>query len=264
MSMFFLWLLVRASGLRGASSGGWQSGHLHSDAAKNLTAKFKYLQKVLRFWSRSLSNLKENIAWVKLVLDLLNLLEEFRDLSLVEWQFNFRWYQYEILPCKCYCQIQKKSDYSDYRWFKGLFYNQGDKGALIWIYFKDRLGKSDFIVVSFDFLPFGFILVSGIYREKIEIDQVVTSLPSNKALGPDGFNTDFIKSVGQLSIYEDFYLLCKDFYDEQICLHTINGSFITLILKKDDNDEKGSDYMLISLLNTIIMIITKILLIDCG
>lgn len=126
------------------------------------------------------------------------------------------------------------------------------------------MGKSDFIVVSFDFLPFGFILVSGIYREKIEIDQVVTSLPSNKALGPDGFNTDFIKSVGQLSIYEDFYLLCKDFYDEQICLHTINGSFITLILKKDDNDEKGSDYMLISLLNTIIMIITKILLIDCG
>jgi hypothetical protein len=28
--------------------GGWLQGHLHSDAAKNLTAKFKYLRKVLK------------------------------------------------------------------------------------------------------------------------------------------------------------------------------------------------------------------------
>jgi hypothetical protein len=29
-----------------------------------------------------------------------------------------------------------------------------------------------------------------------EIDTVVKNLPIDKSLGPDGFNTDFIKSVG--------------------------------------------------------------------
>jgi hypothetical protein len=35
-----------------------------------------------------LSNLKDNIERVKLVLGFLNLLEEFRDLSLIEWNFR--------------------------------------------------------------------------------------------------------------------------------------------------------------------------------
>lgn len=68
--------------------GGWLQAHLHSDATKNLTAKFKYLRKVLKSWSRTLSSLKDNIARVKLVLGMLNFLEEFRDLSLVEWNFR--------------------------------------------------------------------------------------------------------------------------------------------------------------------------------
>jgi hypothetical protein len=66
---------------------GWHSDFHHSDAAKMITAKFKNLRKVLKNWKRSLSNLKQNITNVKLTLDLLNFLEDFRDLSLVEWNF---------------------------------------------------------------------------------------------------------------------------------------------------------------------------------
>jgi hypothetical protein len=66
---------------------GWTTESHHSDAAKLLTAKFKNLRKVLKLWKMFLSNLKQNISHVKLVLDFLNLLEDFRDLALVEWNF---------------------------------------------------------------------------------------------------------------------------------------------------------------------------------
>ena len=66
---------------------GWTTESHHLDAAKLLTSKFKNLRKVLKIWKLSLSNLKQNISHVKLVLDFLNLIEDFRDLSLVEWNF---------------------------------------------------------------------------------------------------------------------------------------------------------------------------------
>jgi hypothetical protein len=53
-----------------------------------LTAKFKNLRKALKIWKGSLSNLKQNITNVKLVLSLLTFIEEFRDLSIQEWNFK--------------------------------------------------------------------------------------------------------------------------------------------------------------------------------
>ena len=53
-----------------------------------ITAKFKNLRRVIRAWQAQLSSLKANIANVKLVLSFLGLLEEFRDLSLQEWNFR--------------------------------------------------------------------------------------------------------------------------------------------------------------------------------
>lgn len=90
-----------------------------------------------------------------------------------------------------------------------------------------------------------------------EIDSVVKTLPSDKAPGPDGFNTDFIKSCWHI-IKQDFYNLCDAFFNCNICLQSINGSYISLI-PKHDNAIKVSDYRPISLLNTSIKIITKLL-----
>jgi hypothetical protein len=64
-----------------------------------------------------------------------------------------------------------------------------------------------------------------------EIDKVVKILPSYKAPGPDGFNTDFLKKCWPI-ICEDFYRLFEDFYDGQVCLQSINGSNITFVPKK--------------------------------
>jgi hypothetical protein len=90
-----------------------------------------------------------------------------------------------------------------------------------------------------------------------EIDSMVKAMPLDKALGLDGFNTDFIKHCWSI-IYDDFYKMCDDFYSNQLCLQSINGSYITLIPKKDDS-QKVSDFRPISLLNTSVKIITKLL-----
>lgn len=66
----------------------WSTPVHASDAAKIITAKFKNLRMALKTWKRSLSNLKTNIANVKLLLGFFCLMEEFRDLSIVEWNFK--------------------------------------------------------------------------------------------------------------------------------------------------------------------------------
>jgi hypothetical protein len=65
-------------------SHGWSVPTLQHDAAKVLTAKFKNLRRVLRTWQAQLSNLKANKEHVKEVLIFLGILEELRDLSVVE------------------------------------------------------------------------------------------------------------------------------------------------------------------------------------
>jgi hypothetical protein len=54
------------------------------DSAKKSMAKFKNLRRVLRCWFAQISNLSKSIHNNKLVLHLLDTLEEYRDLSLEE------------------------------------------------------------------------------------------------------------------------------------------------------------------------------------
>lgn len=67
---------------------GWNDPTTQTDAAKRITEKFKNLRRVLKAWHSQLSNLKQNISNVKLVLSLMEMLEEFRDLSIHEWNFR--------------------------------------------------------------------------------------------------------------------------------------------------------------------------------
>jgi hypothetical protein len=66
-----------------------------------------------------------------------------------------------------------------------------------------------------------------------------------------------LKVVGPL-ISQDFYNLCDAFFRNDICLQSINSSFITLIPKKDD-PVAVSDFRPKSLVNSSLKIITKLL-----
>lgn len=56
----------------------------------------------------------------------------------------------------------------------------------------------------------------------------------------------------------DFYSLCHEFYNLNVDIRCINSSFITLVPKKE-NPERVSDFRPISLLNTSMKILTKLL-----
>ena len=82
-------------------------------------------------------------------------------------------------------------------------------------------------------------------------------LPLDKAPGPDGFNGLFFKKCWNI-VKEDIYRLCEDFYDGNLDLESINYSYITLV-PKVSNPEGVNDYRPISLLNSSIKILTKLL-----
>lgn len=136
-----------------------------------------------------------------------------------------------------------------------------EKAEQIWISFKESLGISYFLGIKFN-LPALVqsdhdlsLLVAPFGKE--EVDQVIRFLPSDKALGPDGFNTNFVKNCWSI-ISQDFYNLCNAFHMGEVCLQSLNGSHIVLV-PKHDHAIKVSNFRPISLLNTSMKIITKIL-----
>jgi mannosylglycoprotein endo-beta-mannosidase len=74
----------------------------------------------------------------------------------------------------------------------------------------------------------------------LEIDQVIGDLPNNKSLGLDGFNNEFLKWCLPL-IKTNYYNLYNEFCTNDICLRSLNSSYITLIPKKE-GPSTASDY----------------------
>ena len=99
------------------------------------------------------------------------------------------------------------------------------------------------------------LLMAPFDRE--EVRKALFSIGDLKTPGPDGFNTDFLKKCWPL-ICQDFYKLFDAFFHEHVCLRSINGSHTTLVPKMD-GALSPTDYRPISLLNTSIKILTKVL-----
>lgn len=213
----------------------WTSPTHLFDAAKILTAKFKNLRTALKIWKANLSNLKSTIGSVKVVLDFLQVIEEFRDLSVPEW--NFR----SLLESKLQNLLKQQKIYWQQRgqvkWVtlgdagtkffhahatikyrKNLItslenengetvFDHKQKAQLIWLAIKERLGVSEFtdILFNLDHIMQATVDLSSLQLPfaKEEIDYVVRSLPSDKSPSPDGFNTDFVKKC--------WFIICEDF-----------------------------------------------------
>jgi len=140
-------------------------------------------------------------------------------------------------------------------------YDHNSKAELIWSDFKDRLSSSSYQNMLFDLdslfgQPCDLSSLEVPFSNQ-EIDEVVKNLPLDKSPGPDGFNNEFLKKCWFL-IKHDFYKLCSAFFSEEVCLQSINASFITLI-PKVDGPTIISEYRPISLLNSSVKIITKLL-----
>lgn len=247
------------------------------------------MRKILKEWQKSIPILKTNISNVKNILLFLDILENYRDLTLAEW--NFR----EILKQKLSNLLDQQKIYWKQRgaikWIKlgdtntkkfhanasirhrgnlikQLVSQQGiichshkDKELIIWEEFKERLATST--ITSFSVDPSSFIQpvddLSFLEEPFLpqEIDTVIKSLPNDKSPGPDGFSNEFLNASWP-TIQDDFYNLYAAFHQGNICLKSINKSFITLI-PKIENPVCISDFRPISLLNSSVKLITKVL-----
>jgi len=280
---------LRLPGFQQLISDAWGAPMPHLDQAKSITAKFKKLRKALKEKQASMANLKTVISNVKLVIQFLELLEEYRDLSLLEW--NFR----SILKKKLTELLEQQKIYWRQRgaikWIKlgdattkffhanatikmrGNLVNQlqkqdgsiltahKDKEQHIWEEFKERLGTKE--ETRFGLNPASVLQASNDLEPleepftETEIESVVKLLPNDKSPGPDGFSNEFMKASWQ-TIKVDIFNLCNAFHNHNICLRSINTSYITLI-PKTHNPVSVNDYRPISLLNTSMKLITKLL-----
>jgi hypothetical protein len=136
-----------------------------------------------------------------------------------------------------------------------------ENALILWESFKERLETSEFQQVFFDLSDLMDAVPNLDNMESpftsLEIDNIIKELPNGKSLGPGGFNSNFMKACWQI-IKSEFYDLCMDFFDHRINLQSINDSYIVLF-PKHNNHERVNDYRSISLLNSSIKLITKLL-----
>lgn len=101
----------------------WQVPNHHVDKAKSLTAKLKLLRKNLREWHASKVSLKTLIANCRIVIQFLEVLSDYRDLSIEE--FNFK-----SLLCSHLLELLEK---------QRIYWKQ--RGAVKWVKFGDASTK---------------------------------------------------------------------------------------------------------------------------
>ncbi|KAH7659258.1 RNA-directed DNA polymerase protein, partial [Dioscorea alata] len=94
-------------------------------------------------------------------------------------------------------------------------------------------------------------------KRDFRFQEAVFNLGSDKAPGPDGFPLQFFKSFWD-TIKGDLFKLCEDFYTGSINLERVNWANITLIPKVSAPESTG-DFRPISLINSSLKIISKIL-----
>lgn len=167
----------------------------------------------------------------------------------------------KILPLQCYNQTSSKFN-CNFKWqYKERSQTHEEKSDILFEAYKQRLGTSLETSMVFDLNTLLHPLKNLDLLEEAfspeEIDGIINSLPSNKSLGPDGFNIEVMKKCWPI-ISQEFYDLFNSFHTELICVKSINGSYITLIPKKDI-PSNVNDYRPISFLNSSVKLLTKLL-----
>jgi hypothetical protein len=233
----------------------WTQSIHYADAAKRITAKFRCLRKDLKAWAKNLSSIKEDIADLNSLISLVDAIENFRDLSTMERTFRTAMKQHLATLLQqqlVYWKQRGKIKWvtlgdENSRFFHSMASSQKNKNHIATINdnssapvsdhatkatlllhaYKDRLGQTENIS---SLSPFAHLLNNNgldlVFLEAPfthdEIDAVIKDFPNNKSLGPDGFNAEFLRKCWPI-IKKDFYDLCDQFHQGNLCLQSINS-----------------------------------------
>lgn len=123
------------------------------------------------------------------------------------------------------------------------------------------LARLNYVTCSSTYmLSFNPLLTSILLRPTLLMRKLTVSskaLTNGKSSRPDGFTNEFFKKRWSI-IKHGFYNLCKAFQHNNLCLQSINSSFITLI-PKVESPLHAFDFRPISLLNISLKLVTKLL-----
>ena len=265
----------------------WDRPTRASSSSAVLTEKMKALRVELKKWKMGLSKLKSLISKCSLVILYFDVLEEDRPLFIQE--ANFRKIVKKHYEDLLRCQYRYWRKRCTIRWMKlgeenskffhamateryrrntmaslqmsdgHIVTDHGQMASIAWDCYKQRMGTSNGINMLFDLNSLvkrvdGLEELTEGFTTK-EMDDLVKHMAVDKAPGPDGFNGMFLKKCWPI-IKQDFYNLASDFHQRSICLENINSSFITLVTKKP-SPEQINDYRPISLTNTCLKFLTK-------
>jgi hypothetical protein len=226
-----------------------------------VTAKLKLLRRVLKKWAKGLSQIKKQIQESSLVIAVMDRREENRPLFLQERNFRqiIRNHIQNLLKCqkeywrKRYMVRWTKLGDENTSFFHAAatkryrintitsldtkdgrpIFEQDEKAALIWDEYRKRMGCTTHPEMKFNLNDIVHLQdlqsIAGPFSKE-DIDQVVKTMPYDKAPGPDGFNGIFIKKCWHI-IRDDIYELCMDFFNGVVDLQAINNSYITLVPK---------------------------------
>jgi mannosylglycoprotein endo-beta-mannosidase len=264
----------------------WERGSAKAYSSAVIADKLKGLRHELKKWHLSLARLKGLIQNCNKVIVILDTLEEERPLYREE--FNFRQivklHLEDFLLAECNywkkrCTIRWiKQGEDNTRFFHAMATERFRRNniavlhdvdgnevtdhhamaSLLWEEYKNMMGRSDGITMEFNLHSLikrvdGLDELTVPFQEK-EMDEVVNEMPIDRALGPDGFNGLFLKKCWPI-IKKDFYKLAKDFHKGTIKLPNINGSYITLVPKKQVS-LTVNDFRPISLTNVCVKFLT--------
>jgi hypothetical protein len=267
----------------------WQKNVRKPNAAATISAKLKNVRQALKQWSKSISKLSLLIENCEKVLKQVDDMEQARCLTVPESNFR-KILKNHIIRLMSYKQQYWKKRCTE-RWIKfgdenskffhrlaterhrknsiasitstdGITVTEHEaKASILFQAYKNRLGVSDNHNMLFNlnhlFSPIEGLEAISAPFSKEEIDKVIQKIPLDKAPGPDGFNGCFLKTCWDI-VAPDFYKLCQDFAEGRLFLDSINNSLITLIPKKQA-PITVNDYRPISLLNSCLKLLTKLL-----
>lgn len=270
-------------------SNAWNAPTRNSNSAQVISSKFKLLRRILKNWARSFSNLQKLISNCNITIEFFDKLEEIRDLyyqerafrDIIKGHFSRLLFMQKTYWRQRFTQRLVQFGDENTKFFHAMategyrrnvisqivdesgkmISDHHEKSALFYQEFKRRLGTT--VNTSMQFNLQDIIQPCSDLEDlcdpfsSAEIDKIILDLPNDKAPAPDGFNGMFYKKAWHI-IREDIYKLCNDFYDHQANIKSINSSYITLVPKKD-NPENVNDFRPISLLNSSMKIITKLL-----
>jgi hypothetical protein len=265
----------------------WAIPNHKTDPAMRMTAKLKTAKKFLKDWQNNIPKLATSMENIKLMIQFLDMIEEARDLEIREWNFRdillghlgimlewqrmcwrqrgrIKWVTQGDAGTKFFhanTTIRHRQNLITSLQQEDGISKHEEKADLLWESYKQRLGTSEFSRIYFDlhelltpldeldFLQEPFTLE--------DIISIIKELPLDKSPGSDGFNGDFLKKCW-LTVQHDFLDLCQGFFAGSICMRSINTSHIVLV-PKIDNPTRVGGYRPISLLNSSIKLLTKVL-----